>query len=220
MDRYFFCFLGIFTAVAFYRHLKCQIEQDRCYQWSTRLDSQSHQWRKLFSIVLLDFEKWGRTNVRTTWVQTMIITGRDCGSAEWIKLWPVIYCNILHFWEVRANELLESANLTLSLFPIIFLNVYICLVSLTHFQKLEEGHPYFCPVKHKTLELSFQGGRSAWFFREKQDSRETFKLRAPIMKPPFLNPETSVSEPRNFYTTALIFHWNGTKPGEVRGNNP
>ena len=31
------------------------------------------------------FEKWGRTNGRTTCTKIMINTGRDCGSAEWIK---------------------------------------------------------------------------------------------------------------------------------------
>ena len=43
----------------------------------------------LFSLeicfVLLDFEKWGRTDGRATRAKTMITTGRDCGSAEWIK---------------------------------------------------------------------------------------------------------------------------------------
>ena len=31
--------------------------------------------------VLLDFEKWGRTEVRTTREKTVITTGRDWGSA-------------------------------------------------------------------------------------------------------------------------------------------
>ena len=35
--------------------------------------------------VLLEFEKWGRTDGRTTYAKTMIPTGRDCGLAEWIK---------------------------------------------------------------------------------------------------------------------------------------
>ena len=34
---------------------------------------------------LLDFEKWGRTDVLTTCAKTIIPTGRDCGSAEWIN---------------------------------------------------------------------------------------------------------------------------------------
>ena len=35
--------------------------------------------------VLLGFEKWGLTDIRTTCAKTMIPTGRDCGSAEWIN---------------------------------------------------------------------------------------------------------------------------------------
>ena len=29
-------------------------------------------------------KKWARTDIRTTCVKTIITTGRDCGSAEWI----------------------------------------------------------------------------------------------------------------------------------------
>ena len=36
--------------------------------------------------VLRDFEKRGRTDGRTTCAKTMIPTGHDCGSAEWIKI--------------------------------------------------------------------------------------------------------------------------------------
>ena len=41
--------------------------QDRCHQWSTRPDPQSRQQRTLFShcFVLLNFEKWRRTDVST-----------------------------------------------------------------------------------------------------------------------------------------------------------
>ena len=34
---------------------------------------------------LLDFEKWGRTDGRTTCAKTMIPTGRDFGLAKWIN---------------------------------------------------------------------------------------------------------------------------------------
>ena len=39
----------------------------------------------VFTWNLLCFEKCGRKDVRTTCVKTIIITGRDCGSASWIK---------------------------------------------------------------------------------------------------------------------------------------
>ena len=46
-----------------------------------------------FLFCLVRFEKWGRTDgrtygrtyERTTCAKTMIPTGRDCGSAEWIN---------------------------------------------------------------------------------------------------------------------------------------
>ena len=34
---------------------------------------------------LRDFEKWGQTNGRTTYVKTIITKGRECMLAEWIK---------------------------------------------------------------------------------------------------------------------------------------
>ena len=36
--------------------------------------------------VLRDFEKWGRTDVQTTRAKIVITTGRECGSASWIKV--------------------------------------------------------------------------------------------------------------------------------------
>ena len=43
----------------------------------------------VFALNLLCFEKWERTDgpfERTTSAKTIIITGRGCGSAEWIKI--------------------------------------------------------------------------------------------------------------------------------------
>ena len=44
----------------------------------------SEHWFR-FVFVLLDFEKWGWMDGRTTCAKTMIPTGSDCGSAEWIN---------------------------------------------------------------------------------------------------------------------------------------
>ena len=58
------------------------IKQDRCHQWSTRQDPQSHLTSTKFVLTLFNFARFWKvgTNVRTA--KTMILTGRDCGSAE------------------------------------------------------------------------------------------------------------------------------------------
>ena len=66
-------------------------KQDRCHQWSTQPDPQSHQYRAnivFFRFVSLDLKSGDRrTYGRTTCAKTMIPTGRDCGLAEWINYW-------------------------------------------------------------------------------------------------------------------------------------
>ena len=39
----------------------------------------------IFTLNVFCFEKWGRTDGRTTCVKIMITTGRDCGSTSWIN---------------------------------------------------------------------------------------------------------------------------------------
>ena len=42
----------------------------------------------VFAGNLFCFEKWGRTDGRTTCAKTIITTGRDYGSASWINILP------------------------------------------------------------------------------------------------------------------------------------
>ena len=80
---------GIPFATSRVRLLKRKKEkQDKCHQWSTgpdphSLSSNEHCFRLNFVL----FWKMG-TDGRTTCAKTMIATGRDCGSAEWINKTP------------------------------------------------------------------------------------------------------------------------------------
>ena len=55
---------------------------DRNHQWSTR-PAHCPGWHWFF----VYFEVLWRTDGRTTCVKIVITTGRDCGSASWIKFW-------------------------------------------------------------------------------------------------------------------------------------
>ena len=57
---------------------------------SARLTS-SEQFSFEICFVLLDFEKCVRTYIRTTRVKTVITTGRDYGSAEWINPCKMVF---------------------------------------------------------------------------------------------------------------------------------
>ena len=48
-------------------------------------------------VVLLDFEKWGRTYGRTTCVKIIITTCRDCGVAEWINTHRIVF-SFTYLW--------------------------------------------------------------------------------------------------------------------------
>ena len=55
------------------------------------------------------------TDVRTTLAKTMILTGRDCGLADWIKMAFHIYANIRQF----SSFPLLSFDVNIKYFPII-----------------------------------------------------------------------------------------------------
>ena len=57
------------------------------------------------------FEKWGRTDRRTTCAKTMILTGRDFGLAEWIKCKNYIIFRLLETFLMLRNFLTVPLNL-------------------------------------------------------------------------------------------------------------
>ena len=91
------------------------------------------------------FEKWGQTDGRTTCVKTMIPTGSDCGSAEWINkgywIWLLLlkvkFTFILNFINTSNNnnkELLRYISWHNSYKH--FVNRYNCNITKCYRRKL------------------------------------------------------------------------------------
>ena len=68
-----------------------------------RLTSSVYYFSCEVCLVLRHFEKFGRTNGRTTHVKMIITPGRDYGSAEWIK-------NMILVTECIGKNILEMST--------------------------------------------------------------------------------------------------------------
>ena len=109
---------------------------------------------------LWDFQKWGRTYGRTTFAKTMITTGRDFGSAEWIDF---CCCS----WRVSSQKHKTEYNKNNSSYKSIDLPYCIMLFKILFVNRSTKSRPVMitiftdvvCPSIRSSLIFKFTADR-------------------------------------------------------------